>query len=125
MIKFQNVAKSIGGRVVLKNVTFEIRDHETVAVLGPSGSGKTTLLRLIAGTLQPDSGTIQVDSPRIGFIFQDHRLSPGAPPRTISPSPEGQPAKRARKRDVERVPGWTVSDSRGSMTITRASSVGG
>ncbi len=76
MISLQNVSKSIGGRAVLKDVTLEVRDHETVAVLGASGSGKTTLLKLIAGTLKPDSGTIRVDSPKIGYIFQDNRLLP-------------------------------------------------
>ena len=76
MIKFQNVEKSFNGLNVLKNISFEIKTDELAAVLGPSGSGKTTLLRLMAGTLKPDGGTIAVDSPRIGFIFQDHRLLP-------------------------------------------------
>jgi NitT/TauT family transport system ATP-binding protein len=76
MIRFNNVTKTIGGRMILQDVTFDIEDHETVAVLGSSGSGKTTILRLIAGTLKPDSGTIEVDSRKIGFIFQDHRLLP-------------------------------------------------
>jgi NitT/TauT family transport system ATP-binding protein len=76
MIRFNHVTKSIGGRMILKDVTFDIKDHETVAVLGSSGSGKTTILRLIAGTLRPDDGTIEVDSHKVGFIFQDHRLLP-------------------------------------------------
>jgi NitT/TauT family transport system ATP-binding protein len=76
MIRFRNVNVSFGGRTVLRDVSFEVRDHETVAVLGASGSGKTTLLRLIAGTVKPDRGTVEVESPKIGFIFQDHRLLP-------------------------------------------------
>ena len=76
MIKFDNVCVSFGGKTVLKNVSFEIKSHESVAILGPSGSGKTTILKLIAGTLKPDSGTVDVESQRIGYVFQDHRLLP-------------------------------------------------
>ncbi len=76
MIRFNNVTKYMGGLPVLQNISFEIQDNESVSILGPSGSGKTTLLRLIAGTLQPDIGTIEVESSKIGFIFQDHRLLP-------------------------------------------------
>jgi NitT/TauT family transport system ATP-binding protein len=76
MIRFEHVSKSFGNRRLLEDVSFEIKPNETVAVLGPSGSGKTTFLRLIAGTLAPDSGRIDVASKKIGFIFQDHRLLP-------------------------------------------------
>jgi NitT/TauT family transport system ATP-binding protein len=76
MIKFENVSIAFSGKTVLKNVTFEIKSHEAVAILGPSGSGKTTILKLIAGTLKPDSGSVQVNSQSIGYVFQDHRLLP-------------------------------------------------
>lgn len=76
MIRFSHVYKSFNGNRVLNDISFEFKSHESVAILGPSGSGKTTLLRLIAGTLRPDSGSIEVQSDRIGFIFQDHRLLP-------------------------------------------------
>jgi len=103
MIRFRNVNISFGGRTVLKDVSFEVQDHETVAVLGSSGSGKTTLLRLIAGTVKPDRGTVEVDSPKIGFIFQDHRLLPWrtaqdniALPRRAAGKPREEARRRAR-----------------------------
>jgi len=76
MIKFSGVSKAFGGTVILDNVSFEIKKDETVGLLGPSGSGKTTVLRLITGGLHSDTGSIEVDSHRIGYIFQDHRLLP-------------------------------------------------
>jgi NitT/TauT family transport system ATP-binding protein len=99
MIRFENVTKYMGGVPVVNGVTFDIADNETVAVLGPSGAGKTTLLRLMAGTLKPDSGTVEVDSPRVGFIFQDHRLLPW---RTAQDNIALPLIAAGRKRDVAR-----------------------
>jgi ATPase subunit of ABC transporter with duplicated ATPase domains len=46
------------GRVLLDDVSFRVGDGAKVALVGPNGSGKTTLLRLIAGDLDPTSGSI-------------------------------------------------------------------
>jgi len=48
------------GRVLLSDVSFRVGDGAKVALIGPNGSGKTTLFRMIAGDLEPDSGTIIV-----------------------------------------------------------------
>ncbi|AWI85352.1 ABC transporter [Alloyangia pacifica] len=74
------------GRVeALRNVSFEVARHEFLAVLGPSGCGKSTLLRMIAGLLEPTSGTVEVfgrrvTGPRedIGIVFQKPTLLPWA-----------------------------------------------
>jgi NitT/TauT family transport system ATP-binding protein len=76
MIKFNNVTKSFNGQPILDSISFAIQKDETVGLLGPSGSGKTTMLRLITGGLAPDAGSVEVNSRRIGYIFQDHRLLP-------------------------------------------------
>ena len=76
MITFDNVSVQLGGNDVLKNVSFNIRQNELAVLTGNSGSGKTTILRLVAGTLQPGSGTVRINGERTGFIFQDHRLLP-------------------------------------------------
>ena len=43
---------------LLDNVSFRIGEGITAALVGPNGAGKTTLLRLVAGDLQPQSGTV-------------------------------------------------------------------
>jgi NitT/TauT family transport system ATP-binding protein len=69
---------------VLRDVDLEV-GSEVLAVVGRSGSGKTTLLRLIAGLIQPTSGTVDLlgvapavarRRKRIGFVAQDARLHP-------------------------------------------------
>jgi putative ABC transport system ATP-binding protein len=45
----------------LRGVDLDIYSGEVVVLLGPSGSGKSTLLSLIAGLLQPDTGTVEID----------------------------------------------------------------
>jgi NitT/TauT family transport system ATP-binding protein len=76
MITFENVSLQLGGKEILRNVSFHIEPEEMAVLTGISGSGKTTLLRLIAGILKPDSGNVRVQSSKIGFVFQDHRLLP-------------------------------------------------
>ncbi|MCR4394886.1 MAG: ATP-binding cassette domain-containing protein, partial [Dehalococcoidales bacterium] len=76
VIRLQNISRSFNNLSVLKDICLQVAKNEVIAVLGPSGSGKTTLLRIIAGTLKPDAGEVQVSGNRIGYIFQDHRLLP-------------------------------------------------
>ena len=77
---------------VLDDISFEIEEGDTFAIVGPSGSGKTTLLGLCAGLDQLDSGTIELcgselgvlnederallRNKNVGFIFQDFQLLP-------------------------------------------------
>jgi NitT/TauT family transport system ATP-binding protein len=59
--------------LVLDSINLELRDGELVALLGPSGSGKSTLLRILAGLLQPSSGTVVVhDQPLSGPSRASH-----------------------------------------------------
>ena len=46
------------GRTLLDEVSFRVGEGITAALVGPNGAGKTTLLRLVAGDIQPQSGTV-------------------------------------------------------------------
>jgi ATPase subunit of ABC transporter with duplicated ATPase domains len=48
------------GRLLLDDVSFRVGEGMTAALIGPNGAGKTTLLRMIAGDLQPQSGTVAI-----------------------------------------------------------------
>ena len=60
-IKFENVSFGFGDNKVLKNLSFEIKPDETIAIMGPTGSGKTTLINLLCRMYDPDEGHIYVD----------------------------------------------------------------
>ena len=65
MIKVKNLTKSYkhnGKKInVFKNLNFEIKTGESIALLGRNGAGKSTLLQILGGIDQPDWGTIQTD----------------------------------------------------------------
>jgi polar amino acid transport system ATP-binding protein len=61
IIEFEGVAKRFGGLEVLKDLTFEVRPGEKLALIGPSGSGKTTILRILMTLETINGGTIKVD----------------------------------------------------------------
>jgi NitT/TauT family transport system ATP-binding protein len=63
----------------LRDVSFDVHPREFICVLGPSGSGKTTLLRILAGLIQPTSGSFKFghgEQPIIGMVFQQANLMP-------------------------------------------------
>jgi len=69
--------------VAVEDFSLNIRKGELVTIVGPSGCGKTTILRMIAGLLEPTSGTILIDGKAAsgpgsdrGMVFQDFALFP-------------------------------------------------
>jgi ABC-type nitrate/sulfonate/bicarbonate transport system ATPase subunit len=68
---------------VLDDISFDVKEGELLCILGPSGCGKTTMLKIIAGLLEPDEGSIEIDGEevqpghnRVGYIFQQESLFP-------------------------------------------------
>lgn len=85
-LSIRNITAHYGQTKVLEDLSLDIGEGELVSLLGASGCGKTTTLRLVAGFLQPTSGTITLggkDLTRlpahqrdIGLVFQNYALFP-------------------------------------------------
>ncbi|NBB77574.1 MAG: ATP-binding cassette domain-containing protein [Bacteroidetes bacterium] len=65
MIQIRNLKKSFGDNLVWENVSFDIRDGETIAIIGRSGCGKSVLLKHINALLTPDEGEVIIDGKNI------------------------------------------------------------
>ena len=91
--------------VALEDVSLRIEPNEFVAIVGRSGCGKTTLLNMIAGFLQPTSGSIRVGdeavsapSPERGMVFQQAALFPWLTAVDIEFGPRNQASQSAATR---------------------------
>lgn len=67
----------------LHNVNIEVSNGDYVSVIGDNGSGKTTLMRVILGFLKPVSGSIHIESDRIGYVPQKKDISNNNFPITV------------------------------------------
>ncbi len=66
----EGIGMRFGERAALHDVTFTASPGEIVAVTGPNGAGKTTLLSILAGLLQPTTGSVSHDVRRVGWVPQ-------------------------------------------------------
>ncbi|HEY7189931.1 MAG TPA: ATP-binding cassette domain-containing protein [Vicinamibacterales bacterium] len=70
VVVFEGVGLAFDEKVVLKNVSFELKPAHTKVILGGSGSGKSTILKLILGFLKPDAGSIWINGQRIDTMSE-------------------------------------------------------
>ena len=85
-LKVENLSKSYNHKIVLDNLSFEVKDGEFLSILGPSGCGKTTLLKILIGIESCDTGKVikndknitKLDASKrnMGIVFQNYALFP-------------------------------------------------
>lgn len=95
MISINNISKTFNNKVVLDNISLDVKEGEIISIVGPSGAGKTTLLNIISTLDKPDkniNSKVYINgidvlnlndnklskfrNTQIGFIFQFHELLP-------------------------------------------------
>lgn len=76
-IKIDNISKRFDTAEVFSGFSASFRDGAVSCLIGPSGCGKTTLLNIVAGLLEPDSGTVSgFEGRSVSYAFQEPRLLP-------------------------------------------------
>ena len=74
VVLFDKVWLSFDDKVILKDVTFDVRAGHTKIFLGASGAGKSTILKLMLGLLRPDSGTVWVLGHRVDTMTEEQLM---------------------------------------------------
>lgn len=85
-ISIESVVRRFGRHEALRGVSIRFPSGELTSILGPSGCGKSTLLNIVAGILEPTSGTVRFggvdvtalppEKRNLGFVFQNYALYP-------------------------------------------------
>jgi phospholipid/cholesterol/gamma-HCH transport system ATP-binding protein len=120
VIQVASLSKAFDGKPVLEDISLDIHEGETLAIIGMSGSGKSVLLKNIIGLLRPDRGTVVVDGvdlhrlpydelramrQRFGVLFQGGALfdsmtaleNVAFPVRTFSSMSDAEATRRAQE----------------------------
>lgn len=86
ILKALNLAKSYHKKIVIRDVSLEVKQGEIVGLLGPNGAGKTTSFYMIVGLIPNDSGSIFIDKIDITHLpmYQRARLGIGYLPQEAS-----------------------------------------
>lgn len=71
VIEVKNLTKSFDGRVLIDDLSFNMPKGAIVGIIGANGAGKSTLFKMLSGTEQPDSGTIEMgDTVKLASVEQ-------------------------------------------------------
>jgi ATP-binding cassette subfamily F protein 3 len=75
LVSLNNISKSYGSNLVLRDITWQIEEGRRIGLLGANGVGKTTLFKIISGELEIDKGSIvRSKNLKIGFLRQEYEL---------------------------------------------------
>jgi branched-chain amino acid transport system ATP-binding protein len=89
LLAASRIRKRFGALVVLDDIDFVVAGAEAVGIVGPNGAGKTTLLNVLAGSLQPNAGSVRFDGADVTSIGAARRCRLGIARAHQVPRPFG------------------------------------
>ena len=102
LLQAQRLVRSINGKAIINDVTFDVNGGELLAIVGPSGAGKSSLLRLLNRLDEPTSGTVLLEGKdyreiptrelrrRVGMVMQRPFVFPGTVAQNLQFGPQQQ-----------------------------------
>lgn len=71
-VELEGISKAYGEKVLMTDFTYIFLKNDRIGIIGPNGTGKSTLMKIIAGWLEPDSGTVTVgQTVKMGYFSQE------------------------------------------------------
>ncbi len=98
MVLIRDVSKKYGAKEVFKGIDFELERAEKIAFVGQNGQGKTTLAKLIAGTTNTTSGTVDVNEKVLMGYYAQNQTELFDPKKTVLQTIEEKAAPEVRSR---------------------------
>jgi len=84
MLNLTDITVRLGGRTIIDGATAKLPPRSRVGLIGRNGAGKTTLVRVIAGMLEPDTGSVDMPrGSRLGYIAQEAPAGAATPFETV------------------------------------------
>ena len=77
MIKVENISKSIGSKLLFKNISFDLPNNKIIGLLGANGAGKTSVFKAISGLSKIDSGKIKFCDENLHLMSLEERSNAG------------------------------------------------
>ena len=75
VLSAKDLSKSYGTDIITEDVSFGVEKGDRIGIVGPNGCGKTTLLNMLAGELEPSSGSIYIRSElTVGYLHQKNHF---------------------------------------------------
>src|SRR5882724_13500319 len=74
VIVFEHVSLAFDDKVILRDVSFTLREGHTKIILGASGAGKSITLKILLGLLKPDSGAVYVKGQRVDTLSEEKMM---------------------------------------------------